>query len=338
MAPGRPDLARLLTVMGEAHDLDEPEPFTALVLDRVADSFGCEFASYSELDVATGESPVYILNSYEEAHVTWPIRPMRPLTRVELTRLMSRWDRSRDGVGTWSDVHSRTARRRFEVNTVEQSALGHVDLAWMVFGDRRTGSRSCWLTLGQRRDFTEAQRARFLGSRTQVASLIRHSDARRRLADVMVALDADDEGGPNGIVLLGPSLGVERASPAARRIVARWYGGFGSQLPQQLSDWLTSPFPREPLRVERGSKRLVVETPTRGALTLREEYVASVALTAREREVMSHVADGMSTNEIAHALWVTPATVSKHLERIYRKLGVTGRTAALAALRRTRTT
>ena len=144
-----------------------------------------------------------------------------------------------------------TARRRFEVNTVEQSALGHVDLAWMVFGDRRKGSRSCWLTLGQRRDFTEAQRERFLGSRTHVASLIRHSDARRRLADVMVALDADDEGGPSGILLLGPSFRVERASPAARRIVARWYGPFGSQLPQQLSDWLTSPFPREPLRVER---------------------------------------------------------------------------------------
>ena len=46
----------------------------------------------------------------------------------------------------------------------------------------------------------------------------------------------------------------------------------------------------------------------------------------------------MSTNEIAHALWVTPATVSKHLEHIYRKLGVTSRTAALAALRTTGTT
>jgi DNA-binding CsgD family transcriptional regulator len=109
-------------------------------------------------------------------------------------------------------------------------------------------------------------------------------------------------------------------------------------LPAELADWLRSPFPREPLRVERGSERLVVETPTRGALILREEHVASVPLTARERQVLSRVADGMSTDEIAHALWVTPATVSKHLEHIYRKLGVKGRTAALAALRRTRTT
>ena len=70
---------------------------------------------------------------------------------------------------------------------------------------------------------------------------------------------------------------------------------------------------------------------------MREEHIVLASLTAREREVMSRVADGMSTNEIANALWITPGTVSKHLEHIYRKLGVKGRTAALASLRRTPT-
>lgn len=62
------------------------------------------------------------------------------------------------------------------------------------------------------------------------------------------------------------------------------------------------------------------------------------SLTAREREVTCRVAGGMSTEEIARTLWVTPGTVSKHLERIYRKLGVASRTAALAALQRTQAT
>jgi DNA-binding CsgD family transcriptional regulator len=338
MSRGRSDLAQLLTVLGEAHDLDEPQPFTTPVLDRFAGSLGCELVSYLEVDVTTGEVPVYVWSSYEAALATWPVPPKPLLTRVELTRLVKAWDRIRDGVGTWSDVYTRSARRRFEVSPVEQSALGHVDMAWMVFGDPRPGTRSCWVTLGLSRDFTEPQRERFLGARTHVASLIRHADARRRLADVMVALDADQEVGASGIVLLGPTLRVERASPAARRTVARWFGRFGSALPEELADWLRSPFPREPHSIERGGLRLVVETPTRGVLILSEEHLASGSLTTREREVLSRVADGMSTSEIAHALFLTPATVSKHLEHIYRKLGVTGRTGALAALRRTRTT
>lgn len=332
MARGMSDLVALQTVMGEAHDLDGPDPFTPLVLDRVADSLGCEFATYYELDVTTGELCVYVRSSYEEALATWA-RPSR-IPRVDLERHVESWDRSRDGVGTWSDLYIRAARRRFEV-TEQQRVLGHVDMAWMTFDDRRSMSRSCWVTLGQRRDFTKAQRDALLGSRIHVASLIRHADARRRIADLMVAVDAE-EASVSGMLLLSPSHGVDWASPAARRIVARWYGWFGTQLPQQLADWLRSPFPREPLHIERGGERLVVETPTKGALALREERLASAPLTAREREVLSHVADGLSTNEIAHALSVTPATVSKHLEHIYRKLGVTGRTAALAALQRTR--
>lgn len=327
MSRSAADLASLLTLMGEAHDLDELEPFTPVVLQRVADLLGSEQATYYELDITTGEISVYVRNSYQPA---FPIP--QPIPRVDRARHEELWDRSQDGVGAWSDVYPRVVRRRLEV-TREQSFYGYIDAAWMAFGDRR--SRSCFLALHQSRDFTETQRDRFLGTRAHVASLIRHADARRRLADVMVAVDAAEEGVSNAILLLGPSLGVERASPAARRMVTRWFGRFGSELPEELADWSRTPFPRQPLRVERGGERLVVEAPSRGALVLREERVGSVSLTAREREVMSHVADGMSTDEIARAIWVTPGTVSKHLEHIYRKLGVTGRTAALAALRRT---
>jgi DNA-binding CsgD family transcriptional regulator len=76
----------------------------------------------------------------------------------------------------------------------------------------------------------------------------------------------------------------------------------------------------------------VVEAPTKSALVLTEEPAALSALTAREADVLRALAAGKSTKEIARDLWVTPATVSKHLEHIYRKLGVTSRTAALAAV------
>ncbi|WP_033294821.1 HD domain-containing phosphohydrolase [Amycolatopsis jejuensis] len=58
-------------------------------------------------------------------------------------------------------------------------------------------------------------------------------------------------------------------------------------------------------------------------------------LTARETEVLLHLARGLSNPEIAAALTLSRKTVSTHLEHIYTKLGVTTRTqAALVALRR----
>lgn len=57
-----------------------------------------------------------------------------------------------------------------------------------------------------------------------------------------------------------------------------------------------------------------------------------VSLTTQERRVLSHVAAGESNAEIAAALFVAPSTVRKHLENVYRKLGVTSRVAAVARL------
>lgn len=53
-----------------------------------------------------------------------------------------------------------------------------------------------------------------------------------------------------------------------------------------------------------------------------------VALTAREREVLGLVTHGLSNKEIGRDLGIAPKTVSAHLEHVYRKLAVSGRTAA----------
>jgi len=51
-------------------------------------------------------------------------------------------------------------------------------------------------------------------------------------------------------------------------------------------------------------------------------------LTAQERRTLALVAAGLSNPEIAERLCVATCTVRKHLEHVYRKLGVTNRLAA----------
>ena len=58
-------------------------------------------------------------------------------------------------------------------------------------------------------------------------------------------------------------------------------------------------------------------------------------LSDREREIVALTADGNSVSEIADRLYLSPATVKTHLQRVYQKLGVSDRAAAVAeALRR----
>jgi len=52
------------------------------------------------------------------------------------------------------------------------------------------------------------------------------------------------------------------------------------------------------------------------------------SLTAREREILHLVGKGETNAQIAAELWITPATVKKHLEHVYEKVGVAGRAAA----------
>jgi len=63
--------------------------------------------------------------------------------------------------------------------------------------------------------------------------------------------------------------------------------------------------------------------------------VEQEALTAREQEVLAHLAQGMSNKAIAHALGISDQTVKFHVAAIIAKLGAANRTDAVRrAIRR----
>ena len=145
-------------------------------------------------------------------------------------------------------------------------------------------------------------------------------------------------------------------TPLARELLAMYFGTAAPKLPDVLLNWLSEnvlearrdrPVPR--LSTELGSRRLnchlhqktgddddssgstadwlivmreVSEDAVVAAMSL------SLKLTAREAEVLYWVVKGKVNRDIGDILGASPATVKKHLERVYAKLGVETRTAA----------
>lgn len=62
----------------------------------------------------------------------------------------------------------------------------------------------------------------------------------------------------------------------------------------------------------------------------RAEPRSAPVLSSREREVLIRIARGQSIPAIAAELYVAPSTVKTHVQRLYEKLGVGDRAAAVA--------
>jgi len=59
-----------------------------------------------------------------------------------------------------------------------------------------------------------------------------------------------------------------------------------------------------------------------------QAFIQQFAVTSREADVLLWIANGKTNREIGQILEMSPRTVNKHLEQIFRKLGVENRTSA----------
>jgi DNA-binding CsgD family transcriptional regulator len=143
-------------------------------------------------------------------------------------------------------------------------------------------------------------------------------------------------------------------SPRARQLLEKYVGWSSRRagaLPEILSTWMAYqhdllarddevPLPRRPLLIDRGAHCLRVRllADARRSLLLLDERpgdiepaaLAKLGLTQRETQVLNWVAHGKTNEVIATILGARPSTIAKHLEHIFRKLGVETRTAAAA--------
>ena len=137
-------------------------------------------------------------------------------------------------------------------------------------------------------------------------------------------------------------------TPLARDLLLAYYGTSAPQAPQPVVDWLRRHLKDaeaqiEPPRLsaELGPRRLTLRLNRQTGdddwlIVMQEVSEAAVVesislafkLTAKEAEVLYWVIKGKINRDIGDILGSSPATVKKHLERVYAKLGVETRTAA----------
>ena len=58
------------------------------------------------------------------------------------------------------------------------------------------------------------------------------------------------------------------------------------------------------------------------------------SLSARQREILGHVVEGLSNAEIGRRLYLSESTIKQHLRAAYKLLGVSNRTEAANLFRR----
>jgi NarL family two-component system response regulator LiaR len=103
------------------------------------------------------------------------------------------------------------------------------------------------------------------------------------------------------------------------------YGGLIALLFTSVALWLG-------LTINRKTEVVVVRevpVPAAGPFARNDAKVSELGITPRELDILEHIAGGMSTREIAAALFVSENTVKTHASRLFAKMSVNRRTQAV---------
>ena len=153
-----------------------------------------------------------------------------------------------------------------------------------------------------------------------------------------------------GFLVIDRDGKIRYATAKARRFIGKYFLAESEQiLPDRIQRWLKererldSVLPWHELKIDFGRTSLSVRVmsdadPTLRRLLIREtvqtvdaELLLELGLTRKEAEVLFWASQGKSNGDIAIILTSKVRTVAKHLERVFAKLMVENRTAAVRA-------
>ncbi len=349
-SPSARDLAMLLELVRRMHEA--PEAIARHSVEAVRALIGSECATYSDFDLLTSTAVETL-----DPGLVLPAAAREAFDRhMHEHPLITHYAKTGDGRAyKASDFISQSKLLRLALygEYIKPYFNTHYQIAMAIKADP---TRIVGLSLARkRRDFSERDRLLLNLLRPHLLQAVRHAEAVAAVATAPSSGRAEDA--TREIVVTDARGEVHAVTARAHEWMRRYFGQPRSprQLPDAICRWLEGRLRSRdrlddvagdrPLVAQNDCNRLVVQYVVRGdvlLLLLHEqqklaaEQLMCLGLTRREAEILLWLAQGKASAAIAAITGSAVRTVEKHLEHIYRKLGVENRTAAAAIAHATR--
>jgi len=331
------DLHAALAFVDEAHSFADLASFRVGILPGLEKLVACDLVGYNEVDPGADNALV----------LTHP-EPMLDFAGEALARLAHQHPLisvQANGDGRACKISDFLTRRQFHALDLYDELYRRIGAEDQIaFG--LPGPQVIGIAMNRdRRSFGERDRAMLDLLRPHLTRAHARLREREGLDELIDALERGLTASDRAVLALDAAGGIAAASGAATELLRDYFPpARGAKLPPELLAWTTGAAAgsERSFAAERGE--LIVrriDAGDDGVILVLEERrkvraaaLGALGLTRRQAEVLSLLADGRDTGEIATELFISPRTVRKHLEHIYARLGVHSRAAAVAAARR----
>lgn len=337
------DYRSILTFLDQTGRAPTLDAFRTEALTGLAELIPSEQVGYNEVDFRAGTAVVIdipepfvwgeteaLLAEYAHEHpVISHYKNTGDLRALMISDFLSR--REFHGLSIYNEVYAR-------LGAEDQIAIGLPGPPWMIIG----------IAFNRSRNFIERDREILDLVAPHLMHQYRNAMERARLTK---AFQVTLETYPRGVIVLDLDGSVGLVTKKAQRYLKDFFGAGGTRLPEELVHWLDARRAMEPEDLDSdptfhrrvGGKAIVVTHVPSESLDKPEMLVIDVrpreidlsgllrfGLTRRQIEVLHAVSRGSTNQEIADRMDVSAATVKKHLEEIYSRLGVSSRAEAVA--------
>ncbi len=349
MRLGVKDLERALDVLQVVSRAESRDEFLRCAVEAAQELIPCMIAAVNEVDPAAGRFAVW----YEPESYAMPPKTSELLLEYgDENPLIAHYNTTGDGSALrFSDFVTRDELHDTHLYQELYRAMG-IEYQMSVTLPAQAPMIFALVLADHDRDFSERDRAVLNRIRPHLAQMWRNvRDLDRLRALVSTAQEVSlDQGW--GVIMLWDT--PEELTPGAFVTLYRHFGkpSARSPFPARVERWLCDQRAvaarddaltlLRPLSAQAADGRRVVlrylpagrthpDAITVGVpVATGARDLESLRLTTREAEVTHLVVTGLANKEIARRLEVSPGTVRKHLDNIYRKVGVQSRSSLTA--------